>query len=476
MVNKRRSNSRKILTKWIKMIEPNYISYRDSAARVVAKDDGYYRYIFNEYKAEYDHLMQSGLYQELTQKGLLIEHEEKTIDTPDPKVYKLIYPTQIPFQSYPFEWSYIQWRKAILAYLKINLIALKYGMILKDATPYNFYFSGGKAIKFDTSSFMFFKENDSWIAYRQFCEEFLSTIVLMHFNGTRWSKLTMAHFRGMPLNFVSKQLPIKSWFNLTTLLHIHLHSKYSGKNGPIEIVKNKNKGFSKEKIKSLHKMIFKQILKWETAYQYDNHWQNYYEQNIESDIYLAHKENTIKEWLEKTKPKSILDLGANTGKFSFIAANYSPLVIALEEDDNCVDAIEKEIQKQKLHNVFTLTGNLAKPSPSLGLLNSATESIYKRGYSEMVLGLALTHHLHFTNKMSFDLIGELLNKFSSKYVIVEFIEKEDSKVQFIINDKTVELESYALENFKKSFLKFFTINNEVRLDDSKRILLLLENV
>lgn len=210
------------------MIEPNNISFRDTAARVVKKESGFYRYIFHEYKTEYDHLMQSGLYNELTEKGLLIEHQEIQIDTDDPKVYKLLYPTQIPFQSYPFEWSYTQWRKAILAYLKINHIALKYGMILKDATPYNFYLTGGSAVMFDTSSFMFFKENDKWVAYRQFCEEFLSLIALMHYNGAEWSKLTMANIRGIPLSLVSKQLPIKSWFNLTTLLHIHLHSKYSG--------------------------------------------------------------------------------------------------------------------------------------------------------------------------------------------------------------------------------------------------------
>ena len=56
------------------IIEPNNISYRDPAARVVKKDTGYHRYIFHEYKAEYDHLMESGLYQELTEKKLLIEH------------------------------------------------------------------------------------------------------------------------------------------------------------------------------------------------------------------------------------------------------------------------------------------------------------------------------------------------------------------------------------------------------------------
>ena len=200
------------------IIEPNNISYRDTAARVVKKESGYYRYIFHEYKAEYDHLMQSGLYEELTQKELLIEHQVIEVDTDDPKVYKLLLPTQIPFQSYPFEWSYTQWRKAILSYLRINNIALKYGMILKDATPYNFYLIGGKAVMFDTSSFMFFKENDKWIAYRQFCEEFLSPVALMHYNGAEWSKLTMANLRGMPLSFVSKQLPLKSWVKLTTLL------------------------------------------------------------------------------------------------------------------------------------------------------------------------------------------------------------------------------------------------------------------
>ena len=77
------------------IIEPNNISYRDSAARVVKKESGYYRYIFQEYKAEYDHLMQSGLYEMLTKKDLLIEHQEIEIDTGDPKVYKLLYPTQM---------------------------------------------------------------------------------------------------------------------------------------------------------------------------------------------------------------------------------------------------------------------------------------------------------------------------------------------------------------------------------------------
>jgi SAM-dependent methyltransferase len=455
------------------MTEPNNISYRDTAARVVKKESGYYRYIFNEYKTEYDHLMQSGLYQELTQKELLIEHQEIQIDTDDPKVFKLLYPTQIPFQSYPFEWSYTQWRKAILAYLRINHIALKYGMILKDATPYNFYLIGGKTVMFDTSSFMFFNENDSWIAYRQFCEEFLSPVALMHYNGAEWSKLTMANLRGMPLSFVSKQLPIKSWFNLTTLLHIHLHSKYLGNNESKEIENKKNKGFTLEKIKSLQKMIFNTITTWNKSHQYTNHWSTYYENDIESQEYLKDKEATIRKWLEIIKPKSVLDLGANTGKFSFIAAEYAERVISLEGDENCVDEIEEKISI-KNSNVFTLLGNVAKPSPTIGFLNRGTESIYKRGSSDVVLGLALVHHLHISNRLSFEQISLIFASFSNEYLIVEFIPITDNKVQILINGKSINLMDYNENNFIKALSSWFLIKEAISLKESGRRLFLLE--
>jgi len=180
--------------------------------------------------------MQSGLYAELLTKGLIIAHEklnqaeranlEEVSSSNTDEIYCLLKPAQIEFQSYPFEWSYTQWRNAIVAYISINQIALKYGMILKDATPYNFYLEGGKAILLDTSSFAIFKEGAPWIAYRQFCAEFLSPITLMHYNGQKWSRITKTHLRGLPLNFVSKQLPLKSWFNSIIGNHIYIYCHY----------------------------------------------------------------------------------------------------------------------------------------------------------------------------------------------------------------------------------------------------------
>jgi hypothetical protein len=434
--------------------------------------------------------MQSGLYTALQTKGLIIAHEElnqaeriKLEQESRPNsddVYCLLKPIQIAFQSYPFEWSYSQWRKAIIAYLKINQIALKFGMILKDATPYNFYLQGGKAILLDTSSFSFFKEGEHWVAYRQFCAEFLSPLALMHYNGQKWSRITKTHLRGLPLNFVSKQLPLKSWFNTTALLHIHLHSKYANAEGATAEAKQalnqkvKKEGFSKEKLASLMSMLLNTVTKWEKPYQFEKHWSEYYEQDIASEKYLVNKEEIVKKWLGQLQPASVIDLGANTGKFSFLAAPYTKRVIAMESDDICVDLMEEQIKKQKLTHVNVLMQELAETSPNLGVNGKEIASIFNRAKSDMVMALAVEHHLHIANQISFVQIAEMYSIFSSKYLITEFVPESDFKVQLLIKNRNKDLSSYTLELYKISLEKYFNIIEATKLDDSDRILILLQ--
>jgi SAM-dependent methyltransferase len=436
--------------------------------------------------------MQSGLYAELLTKGLIIAHEklnqaeranlEEISSSNTDEIYCLLKPAQIEFQSYPFEWSYTQWRNAIVAYISINQIALKYGMILKDATPYNFYLEGGKAILLDTSSFAFFKEGAPWIAYRQFCAEFLSPITLMHYNGQKWSRITKTHLRGLPLNFVSKQLPLKSWFNSTALLHIHIHSKYANAQGATAEVKLKlnqeikKEGFSIEKLQSLLSMLLNTVTKWEKPYQFEKHWSEYYEQDIESEKYLVHKEEIVKKWLNQTQALSVLDLGANTGKFSFLAAPNTKRVIALESDDICVDIMERQIKKQKLTHVYVLMQELAETSPNLGVNEKEVFSIFSRAKSEMVLALAVEHHLHITHQISLSQIAEMFSLFSSKYLITEFIPANDSKVQLLIKNRNKNLSAYTIETYKSALEKYFNIMETNKLDGSDRILILLQKL
>jgi SAM-dependent methyltransferase len=434
--------------------------------------------------------MQSGLYTALQTKELIISHEElnqaeranlEEVSRPNTDdVYCLLKPSQIEFQSYPFEWSYTQWRKAIIAYLSINQIALNYGMILKDATPYNFYLEGGKAILLDTSSFSFFNGGEPWIAYRQFCAEFLSPLALMHYNGQKWSRITKTHLRGLPLNFISKQLPLKSWFNTAALLHIHLHSKYANAEGATAESKLKlnqevkKEGFSIEKLQSLMSMLLHTVTKWKKPYQYEKHWSEYYEQDIVSEKYLVHKEEIVKKWLEQIQPLSVVDLGANTGRFSFLAAPYTKRVIGLESDDICVDIMERQIKKHKLTHVNVLMQELAETSPNLGVIEKEVPSIFTRAKSEMVMALAVEHHLHITNLISLSQIAEMFSLFSSKFLITEFIPANDSKVQLLIKNRNKDLSGYTINTYKTALEKYFKIIEETKLADSGRTLILLQ--
>jgi SAM-dependent methyltransferase len=342
-------------------------------------------------------------------------------------------------------------------------------MILKDATPYNFYLKGGKAIMFDTSSFSFFKDPDYWNSYRQFCEEMLGPFALMHYKGVRWGRLTLASHQGLPLDFISQNLPAKSWLNLTCLLHLHLHAKAYLKQSKEN---NTSKGFTKEKLTEVFKMIKSTIENWDDYYHYPAHWDAYYEKDIETPEYLADKENTVREILEELKPTRVLDLGANTGKFSEIACEFSDKVIALEFDKDCIDFIENRITETQNEKLSTLLGDLSQTSPDFGLLGKEHFSIFKRAKADMVMVLALVHHLALPKMIPFELISVMLYEFSSKYVLVEFIEKTDRKViQLVKNNPRY---YPTKEEFEKLIQQKFRIVKQKTLATSVRTLYLLE--
>jgi hypothetical protein len=356
-------------------------------------------------------------------------------------------------------------------------------MILKDASPFNFYFKEGRSVLLDTSSFIFFKEGAPWLAYKQFCSEFLSPIALMHYNGQIWSGMVKANLNGMPLSFISKQLPLKSWFNLTCLLHVHIHARYANTEGSVED-ENKSKskvkkGFTKVKLLSLIDMILSTVKNWKQAYNINKHWHSYYKNDIESPIYLNQKQEIIKKWLKDVQPKTVIDLGANTGRFSFLAAKQVEQVISIESDYNCVDAIDNTIDKGEIKNIVVHQMDLAETSPNFGILEKEYSSIFKRISNiylapSLLMVLAIIHHLHITNFMSFAQIAELVAKFNSKHLIIEFVPIQDSKVQLLIKNKQRDFSSYTEENFIAALLEFFKLVEVKKIEDSNRKLLLLE--
>lgn len=443
------------------MIKSNSLSFRDHDARVIYADGLYKRLIYHSYRNEYDHLMNSGLYSQLLNKNLIIEHKEIISPNDSSEIYKTLEPKQITFLSYPYEWTSSQWLKAIAAFIEINKISLKYGMILKDATPYNFYIEAGHAILFDTSSFMFYNDGDPWIAYRQFCEGFLGPISLIKFNLPYWSRLFIAQKAEIPLKFISKQLPLTSWFNTSVLINIHLHALFLN-NKSVSIqkfnqLKRKNI-LTRNKIIHLLENIRLTTKRWENSSRLQSNWSLYYQNDILVDTYLDSKKQIIEDWLKKISPDSILDIGANTGLFSLMCSNYTNRVIALERDPESAEVLDRLIENSdNKAKIYTVNADITEPSPGIGYMNEETLPLIKRISSDLVMGLALIHHLCILNRLQFDQVAHMFKVFSKKYLIIEFISPEDSKVK-LLRDSSPQINfDYSENKFIEQFSCFFSL-------------------
>ena len=194
-----------------------------------------HRQVNLSYREDYDHLMGSGLYQELAGQ-LLISHQEVS-DPPPPdgeQAYRVLRPEQIPFLSYPYEWCFSQLKDSALATLKIQSRALHFDMTLKDASAYNIQFLRGKPVLFDTLSFERYREGQPWVAYRQFCQHFLAPLLLMAYRDVRLNQLLRIHLDGAPLDLARTLLPFRALVRPSVLAHIQLHSRASSTSRPGE--------------------------------------------------------------------------------------------------------------------------------------------------------------------------------------------------------------------------------------------------
>ena len=111
-------------------------SFRDPSGFVFLHNGLVHRQVNNSFAASYDAFISSGLYDKLIERKLLVAHEEindgSVAGTPD--CYRILKPQQIPFVSYPYEWSFSQLKDAAMLTLKVQREAIRHGFILNDAT------------------------------------------------------------------------------------------------------------------------------------------------------------------------------------------------------------------------------------------------------------------------------------------------------------------------------------------------------
>ncbi len=446
-------------------------SFRDPAGFVFLKHGVLYRQVNNFYARDYNLLMQSGLYEELAKKNLLIAHKEVNEAGFSPDAYKIIQPEFIPFISYPYEWSFSELKDAALLTLRVQKIALRFGMSLKDASSYNIQFKDGRPILIDTLSFEKYRENAPWAAYRQFCQHFLAPLALMSLKEITLNQLLRIHIDGIPLDLASTLLPKRSWFKPALFFHIHMHAKgqryFSDKEVRLESKKFSRVSLS-ELIESLRIGI--SSLYWEPK---GTEWGDYFGNTNYSETAIEEKRDIVSKFVSLIQPKLVWDVGANDGFFSRLSSSKNIPTIAFDIDPAAVEKNYLAIKSKKEKNLLPLILDLTNPSPSLGWNNKESASLIERGPADLALALALIHHLAISNNVPFSMVADFFSKIC-KALIIEFIPKDDSQVQRLLRNRYDLFGSYSKENFKEAFENFFSIKEFYQIPGSKRVIYLMK--
>jgi hypothetical protein len=452
-------------------------SFRDPSGFLFSRGGVLYRQVNRAYEQEYTRLMESGLYEKLVKAGLLIPHIEVNGPPHDGEeagafVHKIIQPERVPFISYPYEWSFGQFKDAALATLSIQRRALKAGMSLKDASAYNIQFVRGKATLIDTLSFEIYREGKPWVAYRQFCQHFLAPLALMALKDIRLNQLLRVYIDGVPLDLASQLLPWNTRFQFGLLTHIHLHAgaqkKYAGQE-----VKSRDGGtFGKQAMTGLIDSLDATVrrLDWKPG---GTEWGNYYDITNYSDAAFEHKKQLIAEWVKRLQPEQVWDLGANNGVFSRVASAAGPFVVSFDIDPAAVEQNYRQAKGEKTKNLLPLLLDLTNPSPSLGWANRERDSFGSRAPADLVLALAVIHHLAISNNVPLLQLADFFAE-TGKWLVIEFVPKSDSQVQKLLASREDIFPTYTREGLEEAFQKRFTIHNAVNVHESERVLYLME--
>ena len=443
-------------------------SFRDPAGHVFVSEGTLYRQIEPAGREAYQRLMQSGLYESLVGDLLLVSHEDLGSPLGQPHA-TLIRPERVPMVSYPYEWCFSQLRDAALAMLAVARKALTFGMVLKDASAYNIQFLRGRPILIDTLSFESYS-GGPWVAYRQFCQHFYAPLLLWSVTDPRLARLSQVFIDGVPLSLASKLLPRRSWLKPGALFHIHMHAaaerKLSGSSssgGPTP----SGRGNIEALLESLERAVTA------TRWTPKSEWSSYYaDQPSYAPEAFARKLDLVTGWLNRLQPATVWDVGANTGQFSKVAAKQGAHAVALDSDPACVETLYREARAERLETLLPLVADLASPSPAIGWANVERQTLEQRGPADLVLALAVIHHLAIGNNVPLAAVADYFARIGRR-AIVEFVPKSDPMVQRMMASRADIFESYTAEEFERAFSARFTIEQRAVISTSDRLLYLM---
>jgi SAM-dependent methyltransferase len=409
-------------------------TFRDPAGSLSLEDDRAVRRIHPEARAAALEFISSAFYTRVQQRGDMVA---TSIDDA-PSGLRLLHPL-IPIPTYPWEWTASQWLVAAELTLNLALEALVEGWLLKDATPLNILFAGPRPVLVDVLSFERRDPNSSvWLAYGQYVRTFLLPILM---NRLLSWPFALALFKRdgfepqecyQALGWLQRLSPDVFWpVTLPTWL-----DKRSGAKTRPAATKSQDPGLTAHILKKTFSGLLRRTRDAVPAH-IASEWAEY---QTSLTHYTAEEGKQKHLWVQQVfdefHPAMVLDIGANTGEYSALAANAGAQVVALERDAPAADRLFVASRNQSLA-IQTIHCDFARPTPAVGWDNSESTALLPRleGRFDLVMMLAVIHHLILMEQIPVPAILALMHRLTRRHLIVEWVPVSDPMFQSLMRGR-----------------------------------------
>lgn len=444
--------------------DPAGFMFKDSRGRLL-------RQINPVGQADFDLFVSSGLYDALTKDGSIVSHKPvKLAEASTTEASAVIKPEQLAYISYPFEWSFSQLQDAARLTLAIQRQALRRGMSLKDASAYNIQFRAGKPIFIDSLSFEKYEPGKAWSAYRQFCQHFLAPLALMTYTDVSLSQLLRVHLDGIPLELASKLLSRRAKLKPGLAMHVVMHGK--AQKSKAREHRAPARAVSQRSLEAIIDSLERTVTKLKPP-KSASEWGDYYDKTNYTTDAADQKAKLITKLIKPLSVGTALDLGGNNGRYSRVLHDLNIFTVCTDIDPNAVEANYRYMKHHDETKMLPLVVDLTNPGGALGWQNDEREPIHVRLQADVVMALALVHHLAISGNLPFDHIARYFRNFGP-YLLIEFVPKDDSQVKKLLSTRKDIFPDYTEIGFKQVFENYYTLLKEQQITGTKRTLYLFK--
>jgi SAM-dependent methyltransferase len=391
----------------------------------------------------------------------------------------LIHHPRLFFPSYPWEWSPAQWQAAAQLTLTLCLEAVPAGLLLKDATPLNVLFEGPHPIFVDVLSFEAREPaNPIWLAQGQFIRTFLLPLLAHRYLG--WPMAASRIYRdgyepsqlAQALGPLRRLYPKLLW-PVTLPAWLDSRQSTARKGASSQRLPQRSPEFSSAILTKNLRRLARQI-DAATPRIGASRWSRYTSTAAHySPEDHAQKKEFVQRLLQEIQPATVLDIGANTGTYSMLAASAGARVVALDTDLAAIDQLWMRALKES-QDVLPLVVNIARPSPALGWEYSESMSFLDRAAQrfDLVMMLAVIHHLLLMDQIPLEQIAALAARLARRHLLIEWVPQSDPMFQMLLRGRDALYSGLTSERMQTAFAPHFTVVRRCDLANGRTLFLM----